>query len=90
MLSSPDGKGEVVNIGSTDEVRILDLANKICGMTGGRSKISFLPLPEDDPKRRRPDISKAKRLLGWQPKINLDEGLKRTIDWFSSSLTHSW
>jgi UDP-glucuronate decarboxylase len=87
MLSSPRGKGEVVNIGSTDEVRILDLAKKIREMVGGRSNIAFLPLPEDDPKRRRPDISKARELLGWQPKIGLEEGLRRTIDWFGSSLT---
>jgi UDP-glucuronate decarboxylase len=84
MLSSPRSKGEVVNIGSTDEVKILDLAKKIREMIGGKSKIAFLPLPEDDPKRRRPDISMARELLGWQPKISLEEGLKRTTDWFSS------
>lgn len=88
MLSSPKCMGEVVNIGSTDEVRILDLANKIREIVGGRSKITFRPLPKDDPKRRRPDISKAKELLGWQPIINLEEGLKRTISWFSSSFNH--
>jgi UDP-glucuronate decarboxylase len=83
MLSNPSAKGEVVNVGNTDEVRILDLANKIRAMTGDRSKITFRPLPQDDPKRRRPDISKARKLLGWQPMIGLDEGLKRTIDWFA-------
>jgi UDP-glucuronate decarboxylase len=85
MLLNPSGEGEVVNIGNTDEVRIIDLANKISQMVGGRSEITFLPLPQDDPKRRRPDISKARNLLGWQPNIDLDEGLKRTINWFSSS-----
>jgi len=88
MLSCPKCMGEVVNIGSTYEVRILDLANKIREIVGGRAKITFRPLPKDDPKKRRPDISKAKELLEWQPRINLEEGLKRTINWFSSSFNH--
>jgi len=80
--------GEVVNIGSADEIRILDLANKIREIVGGKSKITFYTLPKDDPRRRRPDISKARKLLGWQPKTSLEEGLKRTIDWFSLSSSY--
>jgi UDP-glucuronate decarboxylase len=87
MLTCPKGKGEVVNIGSTDEVKILDLARKIREMVGGKSKIVFLSLPKDDPRRRLPDFGKAKGLLGWQPETSLEEGLRRTIDWFNSSLT---
>jgi len=88
MLSSPRCMGEVVNIGNADEIRILDLANKIREIVGGRSKITFRPLPKDDPRRRRPDISKAKELLGWQPETSLEKGLKRTIEWFSLSLSY--
>jgi len=88
MLSSPRCMGEVVNIGSADEIRILDLANKIREIVGGKSKITFYTLPKDDPRRRRPDISKARKLLGWQPKTSLEEGLKRTIDWFSLSSSY--
>lgn len=84
ILSSPRCMSEVVNIGSADEIRILDLANKIREIMGAKSKIAFQPLPKDDPRRRRPDISKAEKLLGWQPKTSLEEGLKRTIDWFGS------
>ncbi|MEM5855441.1 MAG: UDP-glucuronic acid decarboxylase family protein [Candidatus Aenigmatarchaeota archaeon] len=74
--------GEVFNIGNNEEIRIIDLAYKVKEITKSDSEIIFLPLPQDDPKRRCPDISKARRLLGYEPKIGLEEGLKRTIDWF--------
>jgi nucleoside-diphosphate-sugar epimerase len=60
----------------------LELAELIKRLTNSSSKIAFHPLPEDDPKRRCPDISKAKKILGWEPKVSLEEGLKNTIRWF--------
>lgn len=73
---------EPVNIGNPGEYTILELAEKIIELTGSKSRIVFKSLPVDDPKVRQPDISKAKRLLKWQPKVGLDEGLERTIQWF--------
>jgi len=77
-----DASGEVVNLGSTAETRIIDLAETILRLTDSDSRIEFHPLPADDPKRRCPDISKAKRLLRWETKTGLEEGLQRTIAWF--------
>ncbi len=74
-------EGEVVNIGSKREVKILELAHIIKELTGSPSEIVFQPLPEDDPRRRCPDISKAVEILDWQPKVELEEGLNRTIKW---------
>ncbi len=71
-----------VNLGNPEEYAILDFAKKIIRLTNSRSKIVFKPLPVDDPKTRCPDITKAKKLLKWQPKVSVDEGLKRTIEWF--------
>ena len=73
---------EPINLGSPMEMSILQVAKKIISLTGKRSKVVFRPLPKDDPKVRRPDISKAKELLGWKLKINIDEGLKKTIEYF--------
>lgn len=73
-----------VNLGNPSEVTILELAKKIIELTGSKSKIVFEELPEDDPKHRRPDISLAKEKLGWEPKIELNKGLKKTIEWFKS------
>jgi|TARA_B100000902_G_scaffold379502_1_gene413899 dTDP-glucose 4,6-dehydratase len=75
---SPD----VFNIGNDEEVTIKDLAKKIILLTGSKSKIKFLDLPQDDPKQRKPDLSKAEKLLDYTPSITLDEGLKKTIEWF--------
>ena len=82
LLLLPNLKGEVINIGNTNEITILELANKIAKLTNTNSGIEFQPLPKDDPRRRNPDISKAKMLLGFYPKIGLNEGLMRTIEWF--------
>lgn len=71
-----------VNIGNPDEMTILKMAEKIILETGSNSKIVYKPLPQDDPKVRQPDISLAKKQLHWQPKINVEEGLKKTIQWF--------
>ena len=71
--------GEVINLGNDDEKTILDLAKLIIQLTKSKSEITLQPLPKDDPKRRRPDITKARKLLEWQPKISLKEGLTKTI-----------
>jgi UDP-glucuronate decarboxylase len=76
-------KGEVVNVGNTQEVTILELAEKIKSATGNKSKLEFYPLPKDDPKRRCPDISKIEALVGWRPSVSFQEGLSRTVAWFS-------
>jgi len=77
---------EPVNLGSQDEITILELAKRIVRLSGSKSEIAFKPLPTDDPKVRRPDISKAKKELNWQPKVGLEEGLKKTIEWFRQVL----
>ena len=74
------------NIGNPHEMTILQFAERIRALVGSRSPIDFRPLPEDDPKTRQPDITKARRLLGWEPKVDLDLGLGRTIDYFRSIL----
>jgi dTDP-glucose 4,6-dehydratase len=71
-----------VNLGNPVEMTILEFAQHIQLLTGTRSSVVFRPLPEDDPRQRRPDISKAQTLLGWEPKVSLDEGLRPTIDYF--------
>lgn len=75
-----------INLGTPFEFTILELAKEVLRLTGSSSKIKFLALPEDDPKQRRPDAAKAKKLLNWQPKITLEEGLKKTIPWFKDKL----
>lgn len=75
-----------VNIGNPEEWTILECARQILEVTGSSSRVRFAPLPEDDPVQRRPDISKAKRLLGWEPKINLKTGLKLCLDYFRKSV----
>jgi dTDP-glucose 4,6-dehydratase len=71
-----------VNIGNPQELTIEQIARRIIEMTGSTSQIIYLPLPEDDPKVRKPDITRARTLLGWEPKVSLDEGLGKTIDYF--------
>jgi nucleoside-diphosphate-sugar epimerase len=78
---------EPINLGNPEEIKIIDLAKLIIELTGSKSKIKFLPLPKDDPKLRRPDITKAKRYLNWEPKVSLREGLLRTIDYFRKRLS---
>jgi nucleoside-diphosphate-sugar epimerase len=75
-------KGEIFNIGNPQEIRIDELAQKIRQAIGSPSKIVYCKLPEDDPRRRRPDISKAEEVLNWHPRVSLDHGLRRTIRWF--------
>jgi dTDP-glucose 4,6-dehydratase len=71
-----------VNIGNPDEITIRDFGEEIIRLTGATSKIIFKPLPQDDPKQRKPDISKAKELLGWTPSVSRSEGLKKTLAYF--------
>jgi len=76
-----------VNIGNPDEWTILECANEVLAVTGSKSEIVRMPLPPDDPARRRPDITRAQTLLGWQPKIALREGLERSLEYFRSSVS---
>lgn len=74
-----------INIGNPGEFTMLELAEMVVDLTGSKSKISFRPLPTDDPKKRRPDITQAKSILNWEPRINLRAGLEKTIQYFQSS-----
>ncbi|MGC8579954.1 MAG: UDP-glucuronic acid decarboxylase family protein [bacterium] len=71
-----------VNLGNPEEWKIIDFARYIIKLSGSKSEITFKPLPQDDPKQRRPDITLARKLLGWEPKVKLDEGLRKTLDYF--------
>jgi dTDP-glucose 4,6-dehydratase len=77
---------EPVNLGNPDEVSILDFAKEVLELTGSKSSIVFKPLPQDDPRVRRPDIDRARRLLGWEPSISRPEGLRRTVEHFRRSI----
>jgi UDP-glucuronate decarboxylase len=86
MMNTSDDIIGPVNIGNPGEFTILELAEKILKMTGSKSKLVFEPLPSDDPVQRQPNITKAKQLLNWEPKINLEEGLVKTIAYFENLL----
>ena len=75
-----------MNIGNPGEFTILELAQKVIELTGSKSQIVYRPMPEDDPKQRKPDITQAKAVLGWEPKVQLEAGLKKTIEYFAKSL----
>lgn len=77
---------EPVNIGNPNELTVKEFAERIIKITGAKSKIIYKPLPVDDPKQRRPDISRAKKVLHWEPKIELEQGLKQTIEWFKARI----
>jgi len=77
------GDGEVVNIGNSQEIAILELANRVKTLTNCKSPLIFRPLPRDDPRRRCPDISRIENMLKWKPKVPFEQGLKRTVAWFS-------
>ncbi len=79
-----------VNMGNPDEISLKDFAEEILELTGHKVKIVYNPLPVDDPKQRKPDISRAKEILGWQPKVNRKEGLKITYDYFKSLSRDEW
>jgi UDP-glucuronate decarboxylase len=86
LMGTPDNYTGPVNLGNPSEITINDLAHKIIEMTGSKSKIKFLPLPEDDPQQRKPDISLAIKELQWQPLTGLEEGLQNTIGYFKEIL----
>jgi len=86
MMATPDDFTGPVNLGNPGEFTMLELAEKVIDMTGSKSKIVFMPLPSDDPKKRKPDISLAKKELGWEPMVKLEEGLKLTIAYFDELL----
>jgi UDP-glucuronate decarboxylase len=86
-MATPDQVTGPINLGNPEEFSILDLASLVIELTGSRSKIAHRPRPEDDPRQRRPDISRAHDLLGWAPKVALKDGLKRTIAYFEKLLS---
>lgn len=77
-------KGEIINLGNPNEKTVLEIANKIKQMTGSKSEITFQKTDLDDPKKRKPDISKAKQILSWEPHVQLEDGLTKTIEYFKS------
>lgn len=87
-MFKPFTAGEVINLGSTDEHTVLEFAHTIIGLCNATSPILFEPGRIDDPERRRPDITKAQQILGWQIQVSKEEGLGRTIEWFSKQLPH--
>ena len=80
LMQSP--VNDPVNIGNPREMTLLELAKHILRVSGSRSEITFGPLPTDDPKVRQPDIGRARQLLGWEPTVDVEEGLRRTIEWY--------
>jgi dTDP-glucose 4,6-dehydratase len=80
------GFDEPVNIGNPVEMTVLEFARQIIAATGSRSRIRYRPLPQDDPRQRRPDITRARRLLDWEPRVALEEGIVKTIDYFRAKL----
>lgn len=84
MMDTPDDFSGPVNLGTPREFTILELAERLIRMTSSRAKIVFMPLPEDDPVQRKPDIRLARETLGWEPKVPLEEGIEKTIAYFRS------
>lgn len=89
LMETPDDFTGPVNLGNPCEVTVAELAERIIAITGTRSKIVHRPMPVDDPTRRCPDISLAKRALDWEPVVSLDEGLRRTVEWFDRCLVEA-
>jgi UDP-glucuronate decarboxylase len=87
LMGAPHGVTGPINLGNPAEIPVLMLAERIIGLIGSTSRIERRPLPQDDPRQRRPDITRADQLLGWAPTVDLDTGLKRTIEYFDAALT---
>ena len=86
MMDTEKGFTGPINLGNPGEFTIAELADKVIGLVGSKSKLVYKPLPQDDPKQRKPDISLAKGKLGWEPRVNLEDGLKETIAYFKRTL----
>jgi UDP-glucuronate decarboxylase len=86
MMQTEKGVTGPINLGNPEEYKVMELAEKIIKLSGSKSKLVFKPLPQDDPHRRKPDISKAEKILKWHPKVHLDDGLTRTIEYFKTIL----
>ena len=86
LMDTPDGVTGPINLGNPGEFTIRELAEKVIELTGSRSQLVHRPLPEDDPMQRQPDIARAKALLGWEPTVALEEGLRKTIAYFEDLL----
>lgn len=86
VMATEDSFTGPVNLGNPGEFSMLELAQKVISLTGSKSRIIFRPLPEDDPKMRRPDITLAKEKFNWQPKVSLEEGLEKTVEYFKYKL----
>jgi len=86
LMNSPDSVVGPINLGNPGEFTMIELAEKVLRLTGSASKLIHMPLPEDDPKQRRPDISKAKQYLAWEPTVALEQGLERTIAYFRKAI----
>jgi UDP-glucuronate decarboxylase len=89
LMDSDPAPGAPVNLGNPIELTVSDLVERVLALTGSASRIVHRPLPMDDPRRRRPDISRAKALLGWEPKVGLQEGLEATAAWFADEQNRS-
>ena len=87
LMNTPDDFSGPMNLGNPDEYRIIELAEKIIELSNSKSKITFKTLPTDDPKKRKPDITLAKNTISWKPKVSLDEGLPRTIEYFDNLIS---
>jgi UDP-glucuronate decarboxylase len=87
LMDSPDEVTGPINLGNPVEFTIRQLADQVIALTGSKSKMEFRPLPADDPKQRQPDITRARDALGWEPKVPLEEGLKKTIAYFDDLLS---
>src|SRR5439155_807361 len=89
LASTSEVYGDPINLGTADEVTMLQVATRIRDMCGSSSEIVFKPLPEDDPRQRRPDLTRARQVLGWDPKTSLEAGLVRTIAYFRERVAKS-
>lgn len=87
LMNSNDNFTGPVNLGNPEEFSVIELAEKVIDLTGTKSNIVFKPLPQDDPEQRKPDITLAEEMLGWEPSVHLDEGLKKTIDYFENLIS---
>ena len=88
MMNNSKGFAGPVNLGNPVEMTVTELAEKIIRLTDSSSSLEYRELPQDDPTRRKPDISLAKKMLGWEPKVSLEDGLKETISYFKIRLGH--